>query len=82
MIKKVFIAFVVISLLTCVLAFSKPDIHQAELSDIQAINGFGEVLAERVVSYLDANPNADIEDLEVIQGIGEYRVKLLKKQFR
>lgn len=60
----------------------KPDIHEAELNEIQAINGFGEVLAERVVSYLDANPNADIEDLYEIPGIGEYRVKLLRKEFR
>ena len=61
---------------------NKPDIHEAEISDIQAIEGFGEVLSERVVSYLDANPKADIEDLTVIDGIGPYRVKLLRKEFK
>lgn len=66
----------------CISEITKDPIHEAKLSDIQDINGFGEVLSERVVSYLDANPNADIEDLEVIHGIGPYRIKLLRKEFR
>jgi DNA uptake protein ComE-like DNA-binding protein len=64
------------------IVLNKPPISEATAQEIQTINGIGEVLSERVVSYLDANPNADIEDLEAVKGIGPEKVKLLRKEFK
>lgn len=60
----------------------KPSIHDAEVSDLCGIYGLGEVLSVRVVSFIDANPNADINDLLDVDGIGSYRLKLIKREFR
>ncbi len=64
------------------LALNKPSISEATAQEIQEIHGIGEVLSERVVSYLDTNPDADIEDLEAVKGIGPEKVKLLRKEFK
>ena len=61
---------------------NRKPIEQATINDIQAVQGIGEVLSLRIVDYIESNPNADIEDLIVIKGIGPEKVKLLRKEFK
>ena len=60
----------------------RPSISTATYEELTDIWGVGEVIAERVVLYLEENPNAKIEDLEDIEGIGEYRLSLIKRRYR
>jgi len=60
----------------------RPPIEQATIEEIQAIDGLGETLACLVFNYIEDNPNADIDDLIDIKGIGPKRIKLLKGKFR
>ena len=78
--KKTYLLIIVLVLISLAVSvgLSKPDVHTAEICEIQQIDSFGDVLSERVIIYLDDNPNADIEDLIAIKGIGPKRVKLLK----
>jgi DNA uptake protein ComE-like DNA-binding protein len=59
----------------------KPDISTATLEQIQSIDGIGEVLSSRIVIYLDTYPNADIDDLTDVLGIGEGKLKLIKRKY-
>ena len=68
------------ALLGCMLY--KPPIEEATMHDIQAIQGIGEVLSLRIVNYLDDNPNADIDDLINIDGIGEIKLKRIRREFK
>lgn len=59
----------------------KPNIHNVGIEELQEINGLGELLSERIVKYLDNNPNADIDDLTDVKGIGEGKIKLIKERW-
>ena len=60
----------------------KPDIETATYEELININGIGEVLAERVSSYLTQYPECEIEDLDCIPGIGEKRIELISKEWK
>jgi DNA uptake protein ComE-like DNA-binding protein len=60
----------------------RPTIHNANYSDICAINGFGDVLSERVIDYIQEHPNCDIDELINVKGIGETKLFKLKVRFR
>ncbi len=60
---------------------SKPDIHSITIEELQEINGLGELLSSRVVIYLDTYPNADIDDLLNVEGIGDVKLELIKKKW-
>lgn len=49
----------------------RPSIHEATICDLQEINGVGEVLSERIVTYIDCNPNCTVDDLINVEGIGK-----------
>ena len=58
-----------------------PSIHSATYKDLLAIEDIGTVLSERIVSYLDNNPNAEVGDLIEVKGIGEKRLKRIKQTY-
>lgn len=74
------IVIVVTSVLGAVLY--RPSIHDATYEQILEIDDIGIVLTERITKYLKENPNCDIQDLKEICGIGDYRLKLIRKEFR
>ena len=72
----------VIALLIVAWCLSKPPIQNANISQLVAINGIGEVLAERIYDYVKENPSCDVGDLLDIDGVGEVRLKELKENFK
>lgn len=82
--SKVCILLVFVLILSAFLGvvIYKPSIHEAKTDDLESIYGIGEELSHRVVVFLDQNPSADIEDLLDVQGIGEYRLSLIKRRYR
>lgn len=60
----------------------RPSIHDCTYESLLEIDDIGEVLAERIVLYLENNPGASVNDLVVIHGIGEERLKLIKERYR
>jgi len=84
-IKRFLIAFVITLLLiislTC-FVFDKDSINNATYNEIKALNGLDSVLSERVITYIELNPNVDIDDLINVYGIGEKRLEILKKEFK
>ena len=80
--KIIFIVVMAImfSLLFVVLQ-GQPSIHEVTIEELQEIDGIGEVLSLRIVSYLKVNKTASIDDLDDIKGIGEGKLKLLKGEF-
>jgi len=59
----------------------KPNIHDATIEELQEINDIGEVLSFEIVSYLNLNKNATVQDLMNIDGIGPVRIEKLKKEY-
>ena len=72
---------IVVALITTSLLY-KPSIHDVKAYELEDIDGIGEVLATRVIDYISDNPKCDIDDLLNVQGIGEKRLKLIKKEYR
>ena len=62
-------------------ALYKPSVRTATIEELQEINGLGELLSSRVVIYLDTYPNADIDDLLDVEGIGKVKLELIKKEW-
>ena len=83
-VKVFLIAFLCtsITILLLVWCLYKEPIQNASMARLTAINGIGEVLAERVYDYVKANPSADIADLIEVDGIGEQRLELIRKEFK
>jgi len=84
--KRILMTMLIVCLLSiaifAIYFIDKPSIEEASIEDIQAVQGIGEVLSLRIVDYIESNPNADIDDLIVIKGIGPEKVKLLRKEFK
>ena len=83
--RKLIIFIIIMAILTTsctiLVVTDKPNIHEATIEELQDINGIGEVLSLRVISYLKLNKNATIEDLEDVRGIGEKRIELIKEVY-
>ena len=57
------------------------NINQATLEDFQHIKGIGPVLAERIVSYRDANGKfKSLEQIKEVKGIGGAKFEKIKSQ--
>jgi len=84
--KKIIPILIIAIMLTGILAVyvttDKIPIEQATIDDIRAIDGLDIVLSTRIVNYIQNNPEADIDDLINVDGIGEKRLKLLKGKFK
>ncbi len=75
------ILLILIICVTSIFIFDKESVHNATLEQLQEINGLGELLSSRVVIYLDTYPNADIDDLTDVEGIGEGKLELIKREW-
>lgn len=54
------------------------DINTAEAADLESLPGIGQVLAQRIVDYRDANgPFSSVADLMNVEGIGEKKLTAL-----
>lgn len=62
--------------------YSEPDIHNATYKELVAIQGIGDIKAHRILSYLESNKEAEIDDLDDINGIGPTLIERLEKEFR
>ena len=84
-IKCLLISFLITILLLSPLVYhfsEKTDIEQATIQEIQAVHGFGEVLSYKVVNYIGDSKEFDIEELTNVKGIGDKRLKLIRKEFK
>lgn len=82
--KSKMVLVVLVFALIFVSAFTlcyKPSIHTATTKDLEEIYGIGSILANRIESYLDTNPQADIDDLMCVDGIGEVKLSYIKKEW-
>jgi len=80
---KVVILILLVLCLTipiCIL-LDKPNIEEATYEQLEEINGIGNILATRVLSYLDTSEEISINDLENVKGIGPKKLKLIKEVF-
>ncbi len=83
--KKKILVLIIISALITASVWSvcyKPPIMHATYTEIIAIDGFGEVLSSRAITYIKRHPYCDIDDLMNVKGIGEEKLLLLKEEFR
>lgn len=83
--KRTYLMVVIISLVVIMLILPfvyRSDIHNATYTELCDIQGIGEVKASLILSYLKLNKDADTNDLEQINGIGDTLVKRLKKDYR
>lgn len=57
------------------------NVNRANLEELQQVKGVGPVLAERIVSYRDANgPFKSLDQLKEVKGIGEAKFEKMKGQ--
>lgn len=83
--KRCIIIFLVTAIVTALIlsvVLYKPPIENAEINDLMRINGIGAVKAGQIQKYLEYYPNADIDELEMLDGIGKETVEKLKKEYR
>ncbi|KPV41768.1 hypothetical protein AN478_00995 [Thiohalorhabdus denitrificans] len=56
------------------------DINEANAEELTALNGVGEVLAERIVTYREDNDGFDsVAELEEVNGIGAKTLESLQE---
>ena len=72
----------VIALLIVAWCLYKEPIQNATMSQLEAINGIGEVLACEIYDYVKLNPSCEVGDLIVIDGIGQVRLEVIERSFR
>lgn len=83
--KRCIIIFLVSAIVTAIILtvfLYKPPIENAEINDLMRINGIGAIKAGQVQKYFDIYQNANIEDVEILDGIGKETVEKLKKEYR
>jgi len=57
----------------------KLNINTASLTQIDDLPGLGPVLAQRIIDYREENgPFSSLEDLLLVEGIGEFRLNEIK----
>jgi len=82
---KIFAVVLVVTLLVLTpilfVCCDKPNIHNVSIEELQEINGLGELLSSRVVIYLDTYPDATIDDLIDVEGIGEGKLGLIRREY-
>ena len=83
--KKAFIVFLCIAVL---LVFAgaiheapKHDIHTATVEKLVEIDDIGDVLAYRILAHLEYNKDCSVDDLTCINGIGEKRLRNIKRHY-
>lgn len=80
--KYVLIILLIILIATSAMAIcDKPSIHTATYNELLEIDDIGEVLSIRIVSYLNQNKTCSVADLDDIKGIGEERLKKIRRHY-
>ena len=64
------------------LIFYKPPLKDACIDDLKDIDGIGVYKAGAIVEFVTYNQDAEPEDLDVIDGIGEKTIEKVKEKYR
>jgi len=83
--SRVMVAIVAISLSLTLIIIGvtyKPSIHDATYFDLIQIDEVGEVKAENILTYLSTNPQASIDELVLVDYVGEVTVHKLKRRYK
>lgn len=72
----------IVTALILLLIFYKPPIENASINELKEINGIGPMKAAIIEKYYDQCPEASIDSIEDIDGIGEKTVDKLKEKYR
>ena len=57
------------------------NVNKASLDELQKVNGIGPSLAERIISYRDANGGfKSVDELKQVRGIGDMKFEKIKNQ--
>ena len=79
------IIFTVTAFVTAIILFlilHKPPLKNACIDDLKDINGIGVYKAGAIVEYITYNQEAEPEDLDIIDGIGEKSIEKVKEKYR
>ena len=82
---KCIVIFSISALLTAIilfLIFYKPPLKNACIDDLKDIDGIGVYKAGAIVEFVTYNQDAEPEDLDVIDGIGEKTIEKVKEKYR
>ena len=82
--KKIIIFLLCVVLITFACSANKiikDDINLATHEELVKVNDIGEVLADRILAYLECNEDCTVDELTCINGIGEKRLKEIKKHY-
>lgn len=60
----------------------KPPLKNASINDLKEIDGIGPMKAAIIEKYYDQCPEASIDSIDDIEGIGEKTVEKLKEKYR
>lgn len=79
----IFMIFILVfvSCLLCLCNLSKSDIRTATIEELVELDDIGEALSGRILAHLEANKTCTVDDLISIKGIGEQRLKEIKKHY-
>lgn len=56
-----------------------PSMHHMNIADWMQVPGVGEVTAQAILDYLKAHPEAGLEDLLEVRGIGEKKLEVIRQ---
>ncbi len=59
--------------------FGKVDINSADKNTLMSLTGIGQVTADRIIQYRDANCFSAIDEIKRVKGIGEGKFSKLKE---
>jgi len=82
--KSKFLLLLIMTVLILSLIFligSKPDIHSCTYNELINLHDIGPILATRIELYLEENPEASVEELVEVEGIGVQRLQTIKEEW-
>jgi len=82
--KSKFLLLLIMTVLILSLIFligSKPDIQNSTYEELIELHDIGDVLAKRILLYLEKNPEASVEELVEVEGIGVQRLQTIKEEW-
>jgi len=84
-VKRIFIILLCVAVLVVSIGsisnIIKDDIRLATTQELIEVDDIGNVLSDRIVTYIKTNKNCSIDDLIRVNGIGEQRLKEIKKHY-
>lgn len=77
-----FLIFAMLVVLVLGVVFYKPPLSTITSSELDSIQGVGEVRLSQIQAYISQNKNAKVEDLRIIKGVEDMIIEQLEKRFR